>query len=53
MLQRLGAHGKMLLVDVKPDEKLALAARNLAGVRLVAEPRVDGARRDGRGARGR
>ena len=40
MLRRLGATGKTLLIDVKPDEGFALSARNLAGVRLVASSRV-------------
>lgn len=35
MLRRLGAEAKAVLVDVKADEKLALAVRNIAGVRLV------------------
>ena len=35
MLQALGAAGKTLLVDVSPDDKLALAVRNIAGVRFV------------------
>ena len=33
MLKRLGATGKTLLIDVKPDEGFALSARNIAGVR--------------------
>ena len=40
MLRTLGAEGKTLLVDVTPDEKLALAVRNVAGVRLVPSNRV-------------
>jgi large subunit ribosomal protein L4 len=40
MLKRLGAAGKALLVDLKADEKLALAVRNIDGVRLVAAGRV-------------
>jgi large subunit ribosomal protein L4 len=40
LLKRLGATGKTLLIDVKPDEGFALSARNLAGVRLVASSRV-------------
>jgi len=35
MLKRLGVAGKGLLVDLKLDEKLALAVRNLDGVRPV------------------
>ena len=40
MLRRLGATGKTLLIDVKPDDGFALSARNLAGVKLVASARV-------------
>jgi large subunit ribosomal protein L4 len=40
MLKRLGAVGKTLLIDVKPDEGFTLTARNIAGVRLVASNRV-------------
>ncbi len=40
MLQRLGADGKTLLVDVQPDVQLALAVRNLPYVRFVASGRV-------------
>ena len=40
MLQRLGADGKALLIDVQPNEKLGLAVRNLPGVQLVASARV-------------
>jgi large subunit ribosomal protein L4 len=36
LLKRLGATGKTLLIDVKPDEGFVLSARNLAGVALVA-----------------
>jgi large subunit ribosomal protein L4 len=36
LLKRLGASGKTLIVDVKPDENFALSARNIAGVRVVA-----------------
>jgi large subunit ribosomal protein L4 len=35
MLRTLGADGKTLLVDVTPDDRLALAVRNIAGVRFV------------------
>ena len=31
----LGVSGKTLVIDVKPDEKFALSARNIAGVTLV------------------
>jgi large subunit ribosomal protein L4 len=40
MLKRLGVDGKALLVDVKPEEKLALSVRNIAGVRLLPSNRV-------------
>ena len=40
MLQRLGAGGKALLIDVQPNEKLGLAVRNLPGVQLLASARV-------------
>ena len=40
MLQRLGIDGKALLVDVKPEDKLALSVRNIEGVRLLASNRV-------------
>jgi large subunit ribosomal protein L4 len=36
LLEGLGAHGKTLLVDVKPDENLVRSARNLAAVRVLA-----------------
>jgi large subunit ribosomal protein L4 len=40
MLKALGVDGKALLVDVHPDEKLALSVRNVAGVRLLASSRI-------------
>ena len=40
LLKRLGASGKTLIIDVKPDEGFALSARNLAGVRLVPSGRI-------------
>ena len=40
LLKRLGVEGKALVVDVAPDERLALALRNLAGVRLVESGRL-------------
>ena len=40
MLKRLGVTGKGLLVDVKLDEKLALAVRNIDGVRSVESGRL-------------
>lgn len=40
LLQRLGATGKTLVVDVKLDENFVLSARNIAGVRLVLSGRL-------------
>jgi large subunit ribosomal protein L4 len=40
MLRRLGATGKTLVIDVKPDDAFALTARNIAGVRLVPSGRI-------------
>lgn len=40
LLKRLGADGKALLIDVKPDEKLGIAVRNLPGVQFLASARV-------------
>jgi large subunit ribosomal protein L4 len=40
MLKRLGATGKTLLIDVKPDEAFSLSARNIAGVKLVETNKV-------------
>ena len=40
MFRRLGVSGKALVIDVKPDEKFVLTARNIAGVRLVPSGRV-------------
>ena len=40
LLRGLGAAGKTLVVDVRPDEKLALSARNLAGVRVLPSGRL-------------
>ena len=40
LLKRLGASGKTLVIDVKPDEGFALSARNLSGVRLVPSGRI-------------
>jgi large subunit ribosomal protein L4 len=40
MLKRLGVDGKALLVDVKPEDKLALSVRNIDGVRLLPSYRV-------------
>jgi large subunit ribosomal protein L4 len=40
MLKRLGVDGKALLVDVKPEDKLALSVRNIAWVRLLPSNRI-------------
>jgi large subunit ribosomal protein L4 len=40
MLKKLGATGKTLVIDVAPQEDLALTARNIAGLSLVATNRV-------------
>ena len=40
MLKRLGVNGKALLVDVKPEDRLALSVRNIDGVKLLASNRV-------------
>jgi len=41
MLRRLGIDGgKALLVDVKPEDKLALSVRNIDGVRLLPSNRI-------------
>ena len=40
MLKRLGIEGKTLLVDVKPEERMALSVRNIDGVRILASNRV-------------
>ena len=40
MLLRLGVNGRALLVDVKPEDKLALSVRNLEGVRLLPSNRI-------------
>ena len=40
MLRRLGVDGKALLVDVKPEDKLALSMRNIEGVRVLPSNRV-------------
>ena len=40
MLRRLGIDGKALIVDVKPEDKLALSVRNIDGVRLLPSNRV-------------
>ncbi len=40
VLKGLGVSGKTLVVDVKLDPTFSLAARNVAGVRLVPSNRV-------------
>ena len=40
LLQRLGATGKTLVVDVQLDENFVLSARNITGVRLVLSGRL-------------
>ena len=40
LLARLGVSGKAVLIDVAPDENLALSVRNLPGVNLVPAGRV-------------
>ena len=40
MLKRLGATGKTLVIDVKPDDGFAVSARNIAGVKLVSSARL-------------
>jgi large subunit ribosomal protein L4 len=40
MFRRLGVSGKALVIDVKPDEKFVLTARNITGVSLKSAARV-------------
>ena len=40
MLKRLGIEGKAVMIDVAPDEKLALSVRNIPGVSLLSSGRV-------------
>ena len=40
MLRRLGVEGKALLVDVKPEEKLALSMRNIEGGAVLPSNRI-------------
>ena len=40
MLRRLGVEGKVLLVDVKPEDKLALSMRNIEGVAVLPSNRI-------------
>jgi large subunit ribosomal protein L4 len=39
-LDRLGASGRTLVVDVQPDENFRLSARNIPGVRVVPSGRL-------------
>jgi len=40
LLKRLGAAGRTLVVDVKPDDNFSISARNITGVRVVASARL-------------
>jgi large subunit ribosomal protein L4 len=40
LFRRLGVSGKTLVIDVKPDDRFALSARNIAGVQVVPAARV-------------
>ncbi|MGE5833335.1 MAG: 50S ribosomal protein L4 [Acidobacteriota bacterium] len=40
LLKRLGAAGRTLVVDVKPDDNFSVSARNIVGVRVVASARL-------------
>jgi len=40
LLNRLDLSGKTLFVDVKPDANLALAVRNISGIRISSTNRV-------------
>jgi large subunit ribosomal protein L4 len=40
LLKTLGVEGKALVVDVRPDENLALSVRNIAGVRMLPSNRI-------------
>jgi len=40
MLKTIGVSGKALLVDVRPDETLALSVRNVPGVHLLPSNRI-------------
>ena len=41
MLHGLGVEGKALLVDVRPEDKLALSIRNISKVSLLPSNRID------------
>jgi large subunit ribosomal protein L4 len=40
VLRQLGVDGKALIVDVKPEDKLALSVRNIEGVRVLPSNRL-------------
>ena len=40
ILEQLGIDGRALLVDVKPEDKLALSMRNIEGIRVLPSNRV-------------
>jgi len=40
LLKRLGAAGRTLVVDVKPDDNFSVSARNIAGVHVVSSARL-------------
>jgi large subunit ribosomal protein L4 len=40
LLRRLGASGRTLVIDVKPEENFALSARNITGIAIVPSGRV-------------
>jgi len=40
LLDRLGVGGKALLIDVKPDSNLALAVRNIHGIKISSTGRL-------------
>jgi len=40
MLRTLGVDGKALLVDVKPEDKMSLSVRNIAGIRILPSNRI-------------
>ena len=40
MLKRVGASGKILVIDVKPEDGFLRSARNLAGVKVVPSAKV-------------
>jgi len=41
LLSRLGVDGRALLVDVKPEDKMALSVRNIQGIRLLPSNRIN------------